>query len=36
MGLRDIAVDSFSWAVMGFALTGAAYGQVAVPTTQDK
>ena len=31
MALRKTAVNSFSWAVIGFALTGAAYGQVAAP-----
>ncbi|MEJ7590026.1 MAG: PDZ domain-containing protein [Planctomycetaceae bacterium] len=28
-------MNAFSWAVMGFALTGAAYGQVAVPDIAD-
>ncbi len=31
MVLRNTVVNSSSWAVMGFALTGTAYGQVAVP-----
>ena len=35
MALRKTVVDSFSWAVMGFALTGAAYGQVAAPGIPD-
>ncbi len=35
MVLRKTMVNSFSWAVMGFALTGAAYGQVAVPDIAD-
>jgi len=35
MALRKTVVNSFSWAVMGFALTGAAYGQVAEPGITD-
>ncbi len=35
MIVRKTVVNSFSWAVMGFALTNAAYGQVAVPQTGD-
>lgn len=35
MDVRNTVVNSFSWAVMGFALTGAAYGQVAVPDIGD-
>lgn len=31
MALRKTVVGSFSWAVMGFALTGAAFGQVTPP-----
>ena len=35
MVVRKTVVNSFSWAVMGFALTGAAYGQVVVPEIGD-
>ena len=35
MVVRKTAVNSLSWAVMGFAFTGAAYGQVAVPEIGD-